>query len=195
MICPKCAYERRPTDTAPDWECPACGVVYAKVAAKGHGYTVVQPTKDNRGLAVTASLLRIALTLSVLIGISLAAFYGWRHYQQAVHQADFDEAYALGQRWIAEYSLAASTPRIALSNRVAAMQALQSEANALDLKSECAGALQKPLSEAMGLAIDGYMDFMRGGDDKGASGQKILDGGEGINAALRQMKACIPSSQ
>lgn len=31
-ICPKCGYTRRPTDTAPDYECPKCGVVYAKVA-------------------------------------------------------------------------------------------------------------------------------------------------------------------
>lgn len=28
--CPKCAYERKPTDTAPDYECPACGVIYSK---------------------------------------------------------------------------------------------------------------------------------------------------------------------
>lgn len=30
-VCPKCAYERKATDTAPDYECPKCGVVYAKV--------------------------------------------------------------------------------------------------------------------------------------------------------------------
>jgi hypothetical protein len=34
--CPKCHYVRVPTDTAPDYECPRCGVVYAKVeAARG----------------------------------------------------------------------------------------------------------------------------------------------------------------
>ena len=31
--CPKCHYVRVPTDTAPDYECPRCGVVYAKVEA------------------------------------------------------------------------------------------------------------------------------------------------------------------
>ena len=30
--CPKCAYERKLKDDAPDWQCPACGVAYAKVA-------------------------------------------------------------------------------------------------------------------------------------------------------------------
>lgn len=30
--CPKCGYTRRNTETAPDYECPKCGVVYAKAA-------------------------------------------------------------------------------------------------------------------------------------------------------------------
>jgi len=33
MICPKCHYQRQPTDTAPQWQCPACGVAYAKVVS------------------------------------------------------------------------------------------------------------------------------------------------------------------
>jgi len=28
--CPKCNYTRQPTDLAPDYECPQCGVIYAK---------------------------------------------------------------------------------------------------------------------------------------------------------------------
>lgn len=30
--CPKCQYVRKETDAAPEYECPSCGVVYAKVA-------------------------------------------------------------------------------------------------------------------------------------------------------------------
>lgn len=30
-VCPKCNYERKITDEVPDWQCPACGVAYAKV--------------------------------------------------------------------------------------------------------------------------------------------------------------------
>lgn len=33
MQCPKCSYVRKPTDTAPDYECPQCGIVYAKFNA------------------------------------------------------------------------------------------------------------------------------------------------------------------
>ena len=31
--CPKCAYERLAADTAPSYECPKCGIVYAKYQA------------------------------------------------------------------------------------------------------------------------------------------------------------------
>ena len=30
--CPKCGYERRLTDSAPEWQCPSCQVAYAKAA-------------------------------------------------------------------------------------------------------------------------------------------------------------------
>jgi ribosomal protein L37AE/L43A len=30
--CPKCGYERRPTDSAPAWQCPSCHVAYVKAA-------------------------------------------------------------------------------------------------------------------------------------------------------------------
>jgi len=30
MECPKCQYVRKASDTAPDYECPKCGVIYAK---------------------------------------------------------------------------------------------------------------------------------------------------------------------
>jgi hypothetical protein len=29
-ICPKCGYKRLLTDTAPEWQCPSCGVAYVK---------------------------------------------------------------------------------------------------------------------------------------------------------------------
>jgi len=31
-ICPKCRHARQATDTVPTWQCPACGVAYAKAA-------------------------------------------------------------------------------------------------------------------------------------------------------------------
>lgn len=31
-ICPKCRHARQPNENVPDWQCPACGVAYAKAA-------------------------------------------------------------------------------------------------------------------------------------------------------------------
>ena len=39
MKCPKCGYERRPTDSAPQWQCPSCQVAYVK-AAQAQGVSV-----------------------------------------------------------------------------------------------------------------------------------------------------------
>ena len=33
-ICPKCGYTRKKSDYAPDYECPACGIVYRKYLTK-----------------------------------------------------------------------------------------------------------------------------------------------------------------
>lgn len=36
-ICEACGYERKPTDQAPDWECPSCGKAYVKTSHEPHG--------------------------------------------------------------------------------------------------------------------------------------------------------------
>jgi len=32
VVCPKCSYARQPSDSAPAWQCPSCGIAYAKYA-------------------------------------------------------------------------------------------------------------------------------------------------------------------
>lgn len=41
-ICQACGYQRKPTDQAPDWECPACGKAYSKTS---HGSPASLPVK------------------------------------------------------------------------------------------------------------------------------------------------------
>jgi ribosomal protein L37AE/L43A len=48
--CPKCHYVRVESDTAPEWQCPGCGVAYAKVEP-----TVETLTPKNESADVTAS--------------------------------------------------------------------------------------------------------------------------------------------
>ena len=38
VTCPKCAYVRKADDDAPDWQCPGCGIVYAKYGTAPHGH-------------------------------------------------------------------------------------------------------------------------------------------------------------
>ncbi|MBD8873426.1 hypothetical protein [Rhodanobacter sp. DHB23] len=41
-VCQACGYQRKPTDQAPDWECPACGKAYSKTS---HGSPASLPVK------------------------------------------------------------------------------------------------------------------------------------------------------
>ena len=43
QTCPKCHHVRKPHETAPDWQCPACGVAYAKAAEAARGAPEARP--------------------------------------------------------------------------------------------------------------------------------------------------------
>jgi len=47
-ICPKCDHVRPPDTQAPDWQCPACGVVYAK--ANQAPYQPAAPRREIHGI-------------------------------------------------------------------------------------------------------------------------------------------------
>ena len=49
MKCPKCSYVRKMGETAPDWQCPSCGVAYAKANSVGVGETRVEQQPDSGG--------------------------------------------------------------------------------------------------------------------------------------------------
>jgi hypothetical protein len=42
-ICQACGYQRKPTDQAPDWECPACGKAYVKTSHPSPSPLVIYP--------------------------------------------------------------------------------------------------------------------------------------------------------
>jgi predicted nucleic acid-binding Zn-ribbon protein len=59
-VCPKCGYERRESDDFPEWGCPKCGVVYAKIEAinKRDKETPPHESRENAdGGAVLPSIL------------------------------------------------------------------------------------------------------------------------------------------
>lgn len=54
--CPKCHYVRKPTDDAPDWQCPNCAVAYAKFgsAPLHHAHELQQDFSSARDGAARA---------------------------------------------------------------------------------------------------------------------------------------------
>lgn len=73
--CPKCGYLRRAADTAPDWQCPACGIAIHKYQAK---------LAEAQALAATVmpdlSHLRLSLGKRIAAAapdLALAALFLW----------------------------------------------------------------------------------------------------------------------
>lgn len=70
MKCPKCGYARTEEERAPDWQCPSCGVAYAKVAAAADGDR--RPMSPPRPAAGGAGKFARLILLLVAIGIGVA---------------------------------------------------------------------------------------------------------------------------
>jgi hypothetical protein len=47
QTCPKCGYVRKSTDIAPDWQCPSCGIAYAKFRAAPPGPARVRKPEND----------------------------------------------------------------------------------------------------------------------------------------------------
>lgn len=78
MQCPKCGYVRKAEDMAPEWQCPACQVVYAKALANSNlsdypSSTVNQRQTQDQG---SSSLP----TLKIVVTLALVAFIGYGGY-------------------------------------------------------------------------------------------------------------------
>jgi len=77
-ICPKCSHARQPTEEAPDWQCPACGVAYAKVAAAGLNQAssdtmryVAAPVASDSGFPWFKLILFIAVLYGAWTGVKV----------------------------------------------------------------------------------------------------------------------------
>lgn len=188
--CPKCAYVRQPTDAAPDYECPRCGIIYAK-------YRPSTPLDD------TPSSIRPAPSWKrplIVFAIVVAAIAGWqwnatankerlaaetkaaadvaaREAARAREEADLAErkraeenmravekavfAVALQRsKWSDASTLASSTARIALSGPVANLQTLRRETQAM-IVPPCLDRAKATLLEGMGKEIEGFVIFMQ----------------------------------
>jgi uncharacterized protein len=101
-VCPKCSYSRRPTDTAPPWQCPRCEVAYDKVAAPPS--VAQRAAKREEKAAQSAARKRTGPAAWVLVAMLAAgaAWWGvgaWRaKYPSAAERAARAEAQARSGR-------------------------------------------------------------------------------------------------
>lgn len=182
--CPKCHYTRRSEDTAPDYECPKCGVIYAKA---------VKLASSTPAAVEDANKSKLRLVLVVLAVGAVGALGGWYGSKAGKTQGDtravasekseeatfikrqeeeknkkvLEKATAdlnrLRERWRDASELAGSTARIALANPVAALQALRRETTEMVVPA-CLDDAKAELSDAIDQEIQGFMAFMQ--DDK-----------------------------
>ena len=101
-ICPKCDYTRLATDTAPEWQCPGCGVAYNKVGTEAEraaatpldGRVSGQPMQAGKNAEYASGTLYFGFLvfgtifaetkvwIGVLAILMVGAFYFWvRSYQ------------------------------------------------------------------------------------------------------------------
>jgi hypothetical protein len=102
IICPECEYTRKPTDIAPIYECPKCGVIYAKAKPKSTGPINVNPDakplvlptqekvpKEKPKLELSQKQLVIG---ALVFGIVLGYFIGREHIKYELRSAFQDAA-------------------------------------------------------------------------------------------------------
>lgn len=90
--CPKCGYERKSTDSAPEWQCPSCGVAYAKVSASSskRSADVGAISKSNQAAQTQEATPKGANPVSlVIVGFACLAigyFAGREHIKYELRQ-------------------------------------------------------------------------------------------------------------
>lgn len=186
--CPKCRYTRQPGDTAPDYECPRCGVVYAKAFAQPIPQPVdARPERKSGGLLVVAAVLLIAGGVGAWLMSSKGGTGGpqvvaaapvadpaaaKKVEEQAFlkRQAEERERQLLDKatkdlerlhaRWKDASMLASNTSRIALTTPVASLQSIRREAVDM-VVPECLDGPKAALLQGMEKEIEAYMNFMQ----------------------------------
>ncbi len=74
MKCQKCGYIRQPNDDAPNWKCPMCDVVYAKLLAQGLRPSAKLPQLARKSQVSSFRRLRVFFLLLILLVVALDAW-------------------------------------------------------------------------------------------------------------------------
>jgi glutaredoxin len=88
-ICPKCRTVRPDDATVPAWQCPACGVAYAKAGGDTAGSPAAQRSRDaekRQASRDSGDGLLASMPWGKLIALCFIAYGGWVGYQHASGQ-------------------------------------------------------------------------------------------------------------
>lgn len=77
MICPKCRYQRKSTETVPDWQCPSCGIAYSK-ATSASSVSIPKASITTSNLYGKTSLAQRLLSIGILLSILLYVLAVWQ---------------------------------------------------------------------------------------------------------------------
>lgn len=188
--CPKCRYTRQPSDTAPDYECPKCGVVYAKAfsAAPTRSASAQEPEARRKPpLFIVGALLVIAgggagwmlsnKSPTPVAGMPVVvekpdpaaakkaeeeAFLKRQKEEQErqLLEKATKDLERLHSRWKDASTLASSTARIAMATPVASLQAIRRETVEMVVPA-CLDSSKEALLLGMDKEIEGYVVFMQ----------------------------------
>jgi len=78
MICPKCHHQRMPSDDPliPDYQCPACGVIYDKITKnKSISINVAEPKSKSLSPAYKAGLFFIIFCVAISFAVFISNYW------------------------------------------------------------------------------------------------------------------------
>lgn len=93
--CPKCRYERQPTDTAPDWQCPSCGIAYSKAEGASTQTRTSGAPRIERQSASSGGWAKWIVTVLAIVGIYAMFARPWQegagHRGAAIAEANAEQ--------------------------------------------------------------------------------------------------------
>lgn len=109
-----------------------------------------------------------------------------------LRQRNVDALRAVGARWNDSLSEASRTPRSDIAGPLKKLQAIKSEADAVEV-DDCTGGARATLQSAMAASIEAFDLFQKEtGPSADSTSQKIQQGADLLRAAQREISACLP---
>ena len=92
VVCPKCGYARKSTDTAPDWQCPACGIAYNKFRPhiERARQLVTPPRTGDTAPAWTADGSVWSLVAANMLALGVSCYQDWSTVSLMMLNRDLD---------------------------------------------------------------------------------------------------------